>query len=91
MTPGESIVREGSDIGIVDIGECLFTAWLLTLFRPRMAEELTNRMSEDHILLNQLCRFRATRLPDRANRRYRSGGMSNPETPHPAQLVRSGR
>jgi hypothetical protein len=62
MTPGESIVREGSDIGIVDIGECLFTAWLLTLFRPRMAEELTNRMSEDHILLNQLCRFRATRL-----------------------------
>jgi dTDP-4-amino-4,6-dideoxygalactose transaminase len=90
MTPGESIVREGSDIGMVDMGEWLFATWLLRLLkfcRPRTAEELDSRMGEDDILLNQLCRFQVPlACTERASLRYRLGGMSNPETPRPAEL-----
>lgn len=95
MTPGESIVREGSDIGMIDMGEWLFATWLLRLLkfcRPRTAEELDSRMGEDDILLNQLCRFRVPlACTERASLRYRLGGMSNPETPRPAELPRAGR
>ena len=95
MTPGESVVREGTDIGMVDMGEWLIATWLLrllTFYRPRTAEQLDSRMGEDDILLNQLCRFRVPlACTERASLRYRLGGMSNPETPRPDELARAGR
>jgi hypothetical protein len=90
MAPGESVVREGVDIGMVDMGEWLFATWLIRLLRfyePRTSDQLADRMGEDDILLNQLCTFRIPlACTERATLRYRLGGMSNPETPRPAEL-----
>ena len=88
MTPGEPIVREGTDIGMIDMGEWLFATWLLRLLRfhrPRSPKELDDRLGEDDILLTQLCDLRIPiACTERATLRYRLGGMSNPETARPS-------
>lgn len=94
MTPGEAIVREGADIGMVDMGGWLFATWLLRMLRfhrPRTPKEIDDRLGEDDILLAQLCDLRIPiACTERATLRYRLGGMSNPETPRPGDPNREG-
>jgi hypothetical protein len=58
----------------------------------RLPEQSARRVRGARQLLNQLCRFRVSlACTEPAGLRYRLGGMSNPETPRPAELARAGR
>ncbi|ADU06397.1 Glutamine--scyllo-inositol transaminase [Micromonospora sp. L5] len=84
MKPGDSVVRDRADAGMVDMGEWLFDRVLLSQLRfgrSRTEREVAERLGEDDIILEQLLEAGVpVRCTGRASLRYRLGGMSNPES-----------
>ncbi|MFI7449656.1 DegT/DnrJ/EryC1/StrS family aminotransferase [Nonomuraea sp. NPDC049714] len=80
---GLNIVRDSVSVGMVDMGEWMFSRRLLNILkfqRERTPEEVAGRVGEDDILLDQLRRLAVpTACSERATLRYRLGGMSNQE------------
>lgn len=78
-----TVVRDGVEHDMVDMGEWLFDTRLLRLLRfdrPRTAEEVADRIGEDDFVLRQLQRLGVpTACTGKASLFYQLGGMSNPE------------